>query len=82
MPAADSTAQRSSPAPSALDAARSVNETIRRWPSSIAVLGAFGIDTCCGGSASLDAAARDVGVPTETLLDAIARAIADAERGA
>ena len=61
------------------DATLSVNETIRRWPAAIAVLNAIGVDTCCGGAASLDAAAAEAGVSTSDLLDALAHAIAMAE---
>lgn len=61
--------------PAAVDPALSVNETLRRWPAAVAPLSAFGVDTCCGGAASLEAAARDAGVPVAELLAAVATAI-------
>ena len=78
-PSADTIPRPSSDAPPvrALDASLSVNETLRRWPATIAVLNALGVDTCCGGAASLDEAAADVGVPTAELLDRLARAIGE-----
>jgi len=56
-----------------------VNEAIRRFPSTVAVFNAFGIDACCGGAAPLaEAAVRDGADPVE-LLDAVrAAARADA----
>ena len=76
---------RSSAIAPAIDPALSVNETLRRWPPAVAPLAAFGIDTCCGGAASLETAARDAGVPLDDLLAAIAAAVdgaTDAARGA
>ncbi len=46
----------------------SVNETIRRWPATVAVFNEFGIDACCGGAvANGDAAARDGAQPARVL---------------
>ena len=56
------------------DASLSVNEIIRRIPASIAVLNAYGIDTCCGGEISLAESAKDIGVPPEDILRAITAA--------
>ena len=64
----------SQPTAPLVDPALSVNETLRRWPAAVGPLNAFGIDTCCGGAASLEMAAVDAGVPIDTLLDAVARA--------
>jgi iron-sulfur cluster repair protein YtfE (RIC family) len=48
-----------------------VNETIRRFPATVAVFNAFGIDACCGGAAPLaEAAVRDGADPVE-LLEAV-----------
>lgn len=55
-----------------LDPAQSVNEILRRWPAAIAPLNAFGIDTCCGGGASLAVAAAHAGVPLAAVLAAVA----------
>ena len=54
-----------------IDARLSVNEVLRRRPRAVRVLNAFGIDTCCGGAASLDEAAREVGVPVDDLVLAV-----------
>lgn len=63
-----------------IDPDLSVNEVIRRWPAAIGPLNEFGIDTCCGGAASLRDAATDAGVPLATLTTTLARVIAS--RGA
>ena len=45
-----------------------VNEAIRRFPATVAVFNAFGIDACCGGAAMLaEAAVRDGADPVELL---------------
>lgn len=54
----------------------SVNELLQRWPASVRALDALGVDSCCGGAASLEEAAADVGVPVSTLIDAIERELA------
>jgi Regulator of cell morphogenesis and NO signaling len=46
----------------ALNSALSVNDTIREFPAALATLNEFGIDSCCGGAASLAEAARSSGV--------------------
>ncbi len=56
---------------------RMVNEVIRSHPATIAVFNTFGIDSCCGGAASIhDAAIRD-GAEPEALLGALNKALAD-----
>lgn len=54
-----------------------VNDTIRRHPVTARVFQAFGVDSCCGGGATLDAAARDAGVEPASLLGALLLTIAD-----
>ena len=54
-----------------IDARLSVNDVLRRQPGAVRVLNAFGIDTCCGGAASLDEAAREAGVAVEDLVLAL-----------
>ncbi|MFL5581931.1 MAG: DUF542 domain-containing protein [Gemmatimonadaceae bacterium] len=56
----------------------SVNDTLVRWPGAVRALNAFGIDTCCGGAASLREAAAEAGVPLDTLLAAVAGAAGSA----
>lgn len=56
---------------------RMVNEVIRSHPATIAVFNRFGIDSCCGGAASIhDAAIRD-GAEPGALLSALNQALAD-----
>ena len=49
----------------------SVDETLARHPATATVFNAFGVDTCCGGGASLADAARDADVPLDDLLGAL-----------
>jgi len=53
-----------------------VNEIITRFPATIAVFNRFGIDTCCGGWASVDEAVDRDGVDREALIDALRAAMA------
>ncbi len=48
-----------------------VNEAIRRWPATVAIFNAFGIDACCGGAVPVrDAAVRD-GADADELVRAL-----------
>ena len=58
--------------PDAPTLAMTVNDALARWPYAVRALNAFGIDTCCGGGATLEQAARDAGMAPQALLDAIA----------
>ncbi len=62
---------------SRIDPTLSVNEILKRCPASVRVLNAFGIDTCCGGAASLAEAAAEANIPVTDLLDAIEYLAAD-----
>jgi regulator of cell morphogenesis and NO signaling len=48
-----------------------VNGTIQRFPESVAVFKELGIDTCCGGAATLAEAAVRKGIPLPELLKAL-----------
>ena len=48
-----------------------VNEAIRRYPGTVAVFNAFGIDACCGGAAPLAEAAERDGADPRALLEAV-----------
>ena len=52
----------------------SVNEILRRWPSAVAALNAYGLDTCCGGALSLADSAAEAGVPVTALVEAVEKA--------
>jgi len=54
-----------------------VNETVLREPRTIAVLNAYGIDSCCGGSLPLEEAAARHGVELQQLLAALRAVAAD-----
>ena len=54
----------------------SVNTTIQRFPSTIAVFNEYGVDACCGGAATLREAALEAGVALDQLLDALESAAA------
>ncbi len=58
------------------DPAWTVNETMARYPATIAVFNKFGIDTCCGsGSPIREAAFRD-DADADLLVDALRVAVA------
>lgn len=66
-----------------LDVTWSVNDTLGKYPSTVAVFNRFGIDACCGGAASIaDAAIRDGADPRE-LLNALkaASGVVDGDAG-
>jgi iron-sulfur cluster repair protein YtfE (RIC family) len=46
----------------------SINELLVRRPAAVAVLNAYGLDTCCGGASSLADAAREAGADLWALL--------------
>jgi iron-sulfur cluster repair protein YtfE (RIC family) len=55
-----------------------VNEVIRNHPATVAVFAAHGIDSCCGGAAPLDEAARRHAVDLDALMAELASAAAAA----
>jgi iron-sulfur cluster repair protein YtfE (RIC family) len=59
-----------------VDPSLTVNDVLRRWPAAVAPLNALGIDSCCGGGASLREAADEAGIPLDDLLAAIESAAA------
>ena len=59
--------------------AHSVDAAMTTGPAAAAVLNAFGIDTCCGGRATIAEAAAHAHVDPATVIDAIATASRDAE---
>ena len=56
---------------SAVSPDMSVNDTLRRFPATVAVFNAFCIDACCGGAARLDQAAERDGADPARLLEAL-----------
>jgi iron-sulfur cluster repair protein YtfE (RIC family) len=55
-----------------IDPSWTINELLRREPSIAVVLNAFGVDSCCGGGDTIDAAASAAGINGTVLIDAIA----------
>ena len=51
-----------------------VNETLRIFPATVAVFNDFGIDACCGGAATIAAAAQRDGADLVRLVEALRRA--------
>jgi regulator of cell morphogenesis and NO signaling len=57
--------------PSGIDSALTVNELILRYPATIAVINAFGIDSCCGGGVPLKTVARRDELDLDALVAAL-----------
>ena len=58
-----------------IDQELSVNEVMKRYPATMEIFNRFGIDTCCGGNASVTEAARRDAVDLDSLLEAIRDAV-------
>jgi len=54
-----------------IDGSSTVNDVLLRHPETVKVFNAFGIDSCCGGAATLREAARNSGLLPETLVFAL-----------
>lgn len=54
-----------------VDPTATVNEIIQQHPEAVATFNEFGIDACCGGDASLEAAAQRDGADITALLNAL-----------
>jgi iron-sulfur cluster repair protein YtfE (RIC family) len=54
-----------------IDPSSRINDVITRYPATVAIFTAFGMDACCGGTKSLEEAARRHGVALESLLAAL-----------
>jgi len=52
----------------AIDASLTVNEILLRYPAAVAVVNAYGIDSCCGGGIALETVARENQLDLDTLL--------------
>ena len=58
-----------------LDCTRSVNDTVARFPETLAVFDKLGIDSCCGGGLSVEDAARRGEVDPAKLCGALEEAV-------
>ena len=61
---------------SSIDASSTVNDIVARYPSTLAVFNAFGIDTCCGGALPVSEAAARHKIPLNALRSALESALA------
>lgn len=64
--------------PLAITPATTVDDVLARYPITFSVLNAFGVDSCCGGSASLREAAAHALADESVLLDALQMTARDA----
>ena len=60
---------------SSIDTRSTVNDIVARFPSTLAVFNAFGIDTCCGGALAVTEAASRHKIPLNALRSALESAI-------
>jgi regulator of cell morphogenesis and NO signaling len=60
---------------SAIDPRSTVNDIITRYPSTLAVFNAYGIDACCGGALPVAEAAARHKIPLNALRSALESAI-------
>ena len=54
-----------------------VNETVRRYPATIAVFNRYGIDTCCGGAMAIAEAAAQESIDADALRSALLCVLGD-----
>jgi regulator of cell morphogenesis and NO signaling len=59
----------------AIDSGRSVRELATEYPATTRVLESFGIDYCCGGGQSLEAACKAANLPLAQVLESVESAI-------
>jgi iron-sulfur cluster repair protein YtfE (RIC family) len=48
-----------------------VNDVVREFPGTLEVFRQLGVDTCCGGGATLEQAARNLQVLPDTLIQTL-----------
>jgi regulator of cell morphogenesis and NO signaling len=58
-----------------LDRSMTVNEIIARHPKTMPVFNELGVDTCCGGGASIEEAACRDGLDADSVLAALQKAV-------
>jgi iron-sulfur cluster repair protein YtfE (RIC family) len=54
-----------------------VNETIRRYPATVEIFNRYGIDACCGGAATVAAAAHRDGADVDSLVAELRYVVAE-----
>lgn len=63
-----------------IDPTWTINETVARFPATLTVFDAAGLDSCCGGGHEIKEAARRHGLDLEPLLNGLRAAAAGARR--
>jgi len=58
---------------------RTVDDLMAQHPATMAVFNSFGVDSCCGAQRTVHEAARADLVDEAALIDALARAMAEAQ---
>ena len=58
-----------------LDRSMTINEIIARYPQTMLVFNELGMDTCCGGGASVEEAATRDGLDADSVITALNNAI-------
>jgi iron-sulfur cluster repair protein YtfE (RIC family) len=58
-----------------LTVSQTVNATTTAHPETLAVFAEYGLDSCCGGARTLEAAAADAGIEVTTLMEALERSL-------
>jgi len=66
------------PSTSTVDPTWTINDTVARFPSTLPVFDAAGLDSCCGGGHAIADAARRHDLDLESLLRDLNRAVASA----
>lgn len=63
-----------------VDGGATVNDVTRRYPSTLPIFRALGIDSCCGGALSLAEAAKKAGIGLDVLHATLTTAVAASEQ--
>lgn len=58
-----------------IDPSWSVNDVLMKYPATISVFNAFGVDACCGGAQSLREAAAGDGIDLDALVAALEQVV-------
>ncbi len=57
-----------------------VNEIIMRYPETVAIFNAFGVDSCCGGGVSIEKSAARDKIDMRQLLSALNEKVSKKKR--
>lgn len=79
MTAIDTTAASDARTTPFTDLSASVNDVVQRYPNTLPVFAAYGLDTCCRGNMSIEDAASDAGIEPAVLADALRATVQQAE---